>query len=137
MLETEEIGAIEIRVCLPTDHPLKDLPVIPFHLLRDENFILMKGGTNVRKIILDEFEKHGFEPNIIFYSKLFQNIRLLVSNGVGITLTTDPMARNNPNIICRSLENPLYLDIGLAWKKGKFLTKAQRELINFIKSFKL
>ena len=134
MLEVEKIGVGEIFVCLPADHPLKDLPSIPFNLLRNEPFIMIEGGNNTRRRVLEECEKCGFKPNIIYSCKLFDNIKNLIANGVGISFLMDPIATNTSGIICRSLENPLYFEKGVAWKKNKFLTKAQRELIDFMKS---
>lgn len=136
LLQTQKIKTGEILLCLPPDHPLKDLPTIPFHLLRNEPIIMHKReGTYHRKIILEEFEKHQITPNIIFSSDLFENIKILVANGVGIAFLADTVAENTPNIICRSLENPLYIEIGISFKKDKYLTKAQQEFIKFVESF--
>jgi DNA-binding transcriptional LysR family regulator len=134
ILETHKIGTTEILVCLPPDHPLRDLTAIPFKLLKDEPFILIQGrGTNMRKMVFEECEKNNFKPNVIFYAKLFDTIKNLVANSVGITFLMDTMIRNDPNIVCHSLEEPLYIQISIAWKKGKYLTKAKREFIDFIK----
>lgn len=131
LLETRKTRSIEILVCLPADHPLKDLPTIPFYLLKGDPFILIKEGI-IHKIILEECKKNNFQPNVAFYSKLLQNTIPLVSKDIGITFTLDTIIINDSNIIYRSLQDPLYLEIGIAWKRGKLLTKAQQELINFI-----
>jgi len=133
LLETEKIGVEEIFVCLPLNHSLKDLPSIPFKSLKNEHLIFSEGGNNIRKMVLEECEKNGFKPCEVYNSKLFENMKNLVSNGVGITFFINPTAMNSHNIIWRSLDPPLCIEVGIAWKKNKFLTKSQRELINFMK----
>ncbi|MGG7056988.1 LysR family transcriptional regulator [Clostridium tertium] len=134
LLETQKIATGEIVVCLPKYHPLKDLEAIPFKILKNETFIMIEGGNNIRKKVLEECEKNKFKPKNIYSFKLFENIKNLVSNGIGISFFLDSTVSNNEKIIFRSLEEPLYIDIAIAWKKDKFLIKYQRELIDFMKS---
>ena len=132
-IETTSINAREILLCLPKEHPLTNEKSIPFSMLKDERFLLLKEGNYIRRRILKECENHDFEPNIIYQSTQIESICTLISSGIGVSFLLDTIAKRNTDIVCRSMENPIKVNIAIAWNKNKYITKGQREFIEFIK----
>ena len=133
-IETTPINAREILLCLPKEHSLAKQENIPFKMLKDERFLLLKEGNYIRKRILNECKNHNFEPNVIYQSTQIESICTLISNGIGVSFLLDTIATRNQDIACRSMENPIKVSIAIAWNKNKYVTKAQKEFIDFIKS---
>ena len=79
-IETTPINAREILLCLPKEHSLAKQKTIPFEMLKDERFLLLKEGNYIRKRILNECKHHNFEPNIIYQSTQIESICTLISN---------------------------------------------------------
>jgi DNA-binding transcriptional LysR family regulator len=132
LLETRFMMKGEILVCLPPNHPLSNLTTVPFDRLRDQSFILLKEDAYHRQAVLAECRKHQFTPHIILSSSQIQTICGLVEKGVGISFLLDVIARKNDKIISVPLADPLTIDIGVAWKKDKYLSKASQAFIKFI-----
>lgn len=132
LLEYRPIKNVETVVCISRDHILKDTDVVSFEMLKEEDFILPVEGTYTRSTILNECEKYKIKPKIIFTSTQIETSRSLVANNIGITFLERHIAEKDSNIICKSFKEPLYKQLGIVWKKNKYLSKNKKELIDFI-----
>lgn len=132
LLQSELITSGEILLCLSPFHPLAGEETVDFAQLRQEPFILLKEDTYHRQIIMQQCRKHNFEPNIILASSQIDTIRGLVARGVGISFLFDVVARKDPQIQCIPLAKPLCIEIGLAWKKDRYLSKASQAFLDYM-----
>lgn len=132
LLQSELITSGEILVCLSPFHPLAGVEKVDFAQLRQEPFILLKEDTYHRQVILQQCKRHNFEPNIILASSQIDTIRGLVARGVGISFLFDVVARKDPQIQCVPLAEPLCIEIGLAWKKDRYLSKASQAFLDYM-----
>lgn len=125
----------QILACLPPDHPLAKNTAIDIRDLRDEPLILLKEDSYHRRIILSEFDRHQFTPHIRLSSNQLNTIKSLVANGMGISFLLDVMTEKESALVGKPLTQPLYVEIGLAWKKDRYLSLASRAFIEFITSY--
>lgn len=125
----------QILVCLPPDHPLAEKTAIDIRDLRDEPLILLKEDSYHRRIILSEFDRHQFTPHIRLSSNQLNTIKSLVANGMGISFLLDVMTEKESALVGKPLTQPIYVEIGLAWKKDRYLSLASRAFIEFITSY--
>lgn len=132
-LEVLPIASGNMMVCVPEGHKLASLPAIPMEALKDEPTIMLKRGTHIRQMILEQAEKKGFSSNIIFSTSQVQTIVKLVSEGVGITFLLDIIAHNQPEIVCKPLEEPVLVNMGLVWPKDQNMSEATRALVEVVK----
>lgn len=130
-VETLTLTRGEIVAVLPNNHPMVDNAAISFAQLRDQLLILPK-DTVLQQVLLEKCHEHQISPNIILQSGQLETIRRLVAQGVGISFLLDKVAYHDDHSITLPLENPLYIEIGLAWRKDKYLSKATKAFINFI-----
>jgi DNA-binding transcriptional LysR family regulator len=132
LLNIKPITTGEILLCLAPSHPFATCSAVNFAQLINESFILLKEDTYHRQLILQECKTHGFQPHIILASSQVETIRGLVAKGVGISFLLDSIARRDNQIHCLPLADPLYIEIGLVWKKDRYLSKASQAFIDFI-----
>ncbi len=133
-LNTLILGKQELVLGLPAFHLLKGKAQLPISALKGEQFVLLKEGCPVRKIIDDIFTRENIVPKINFESNYIQAIQRLVLCGAGITILPSESLENNTNFSSVSLDPPLYVSTHLAFKKNKPLSRATQTLYDFIKS---
>lgn len=122
----------QIMLCLPQNHPLIGYESVPFSALQDDSFLLFKEDTYFRQIILKECDKNHFKPKVAFSSSQIETIVSLVREGAGVTFLLESIIKKRTEIAFRPLASPLFVNMGLAWSKNKYLSKAARTFINFV-----
>lgn len=131
LLSTQPISKEEIVVCLPKDHPLADRQSIALEELTGEALIMLKEGSYHRHVLMTAFEKLAIVPNIILSSNQVETIKGLVARRVGVSFLPRVMLEDSDSLVGVPLENALYIDIGLAWKKDRYISRAGRAFIEF------
>ncbi|MHC1759929.1 MAG: LysR family transcriptional regulator substrate-binding protein [Negativicutes bacterium] len=132
LMQTLPIAKGEIQVCLSKEHALSQSPVLSFAELRKESFVLIPDGTYIRRTVNAEFKRHQITPHIVISSGQVETLLRLVRKGVGISFIIDFIARQYPDIVVIPLSDPLPIEIGLAWKKDKYLSLASQAFIDFL-----
>lgn len=132
-LEVLPVTTGQIHACLSPNDPLGELVSIPFEALRSHPFILFKEDTYIRQLILDECARFQFSPRIAFSSSQIGTILGLIEQGVGISFFLEEIVRERSEIVSRPLSNPLFLEVGLAWNKKRYLSETAKL---FIESFR-
>ena len=133
-LDTVIIQENQIVACLPLDHPLANSTKISFDDLKHEKFIMLKEDTFHRRAVLEACDKSGYYPEIILSSSQTETIRALVANGLGVSFLLDSIAQRKKDLASIPLEDPIKINISLAWKKDKYLSVASQTFIEFIKN---
>lgn len=121
-----------IVVALSPDHPLSAKSSLTLTELEKEPLIFLKKDSFHRQLLLKEFAQHHLKPKIAFESNQIETIKAFIQNNVGISLLMKLVVENCPGITWRPLTNPLPIHIGLAWKKGKYLSRASKAFIKFV-----
>ena len=132
MLNGIPIVQQEIVLCVAPDHPLSAAESVSFSQLQQESFVLLKEEFFHRRLILDECTRHGFMPRVVLSSNQIETIKAMVASNAGISFLMKMVVRNHSNLVGIPLAEPLKITIGLAWKKGKYLSKAAQAFIDFI-----
>lgn len=135
VLNTLPISTRQILLCLPPEHPFTYRDRVPFPELKDQPLILLKEDYSHRRIIFEECEKYGFEPNVVLSSSQIETIKGLVANGVGSTFLLDVIAHKTPNLVCKPMLDPLEIKIAIMWHKDKYFSKASRAFVEFVTDY--
>ena len=123
-----------LNVIMHPTHWLTHYDVIEYKQLRDEQFVLYNNDFKLHDTIIERCEQAGFMPKIIFETSQRELMTQMVASNIGIALL--------PNKICETLDinsftyrpfvDPkIYLRLALVWKKGRYLSHATKELLNF------
>jgi DNA-binding transcriptional LysR family regulator len=100
--------------------------------IKNESIIMLKEGFYHRQKILDYFHKYKIQPNIILSSNQLETIKSIVSNGSGISFLMKEIIQNDKRISSRKLNKELDINIGLVWKKERYISNAAKTFIEFI-----
>ncbi len=134
-LNTIPITREQIMLCVSPEHAMSGAASIDFKSLRNESFIMLKEEFLHRQLIFEECAKHDFNPHIVFSSNQIETIKALVASNVGISFLMNMVVRKHPNIISIPLSKPIFITIGLAWKKDRYLSKASQAFIDFLTTY--
>ncbi len=151
-----ESGLLDIGVVvLPTDDALFHsfsfvrenlmLLVHPSHRLADrecarlidlaeENFVLFREDFALHDRIITECVKVGFQPHIVYESSQWDLISGMVAANLGIALLPETICReiNRERIRILPLVEPVIpWQLGMIWRKDRYLSYAAREWIAF------
>lgn len=131
-LEVLPIATGQMLVCMPPDHRLADMDAVSMSALRDEQLIMLKKGTHIRQMIIEQCEKFQFSPKIVFSTSQLQTIVRMVTESIGITFLLDFIAQSQPGIVCKPLEEPVQVKTGLVWPKGQNMTEGLKAFIGVV-----
>lgn len=120
------------------ENPLASKPVLQISDLENEAFIIYRRDFSLYDRILEECNKHGFCPNVVCESSQRDFMVELVEAKLGVALLPSKICRqiHKPEIIALPLlQSGLYLELGMIWKKNKYLPFTVREFISLSKEF--
>ena len=123
----------QIVCCVPEDSPLAAKKSISLHDIAEENIIMLKEGSFLRQAILSRMKDENITPNIVLESNQVVTLKGLVASGVGIAFLLNMVVEDTPGVKAIPLVDPLIVDVGLAWKKDRYISKAAQSFIDFCK----
>ncbi|QNH55348.1 LysR family transcriptional regulator [Selenomonas timonae] len=124
----------QIVCCVPEDSDLAARKAITLQDIEDHNLIMLKEGSFLRQTMLQKMKTAGFTPNIVLESNQVVTIMGLVASGVGNAFLLDMIVRDTPGIRAIPLATPVYVDVGLAWKRDRYISRAAQSFIEFSKN---
>ena len=101
--------------------------------IAEENIIMLKEGSFLRQTILSQMKEENITPNIVLESNQVVTLKGLVASGVGIAFLLNMVVEDTPGVKAIPLADPLVVDVGLAWKKDRYISKAAQSFIDFCK----
>ena len=121
----------QIVACVPENSPLAAKERLTKEDIAAANVIMLKEGSFLRQTILGKLKEQSITPNIVLESNQVVTIKGLVASGVGISFLLDMVLEDAPGVKAIPLEVPLFVDVGLAWKKDRYISKAAQSFIDF------
>ena len=132
-LELLPMVTSQIVACVPENSPLAKKPFLTKEDIAKSNVIMLKEGSFLRQTILGKLKDQNIAPNIVLESNQVVTIKGLVASGVGISFLLDMVLEDAPGITAIPLEEPIFVDVGLAWKKDRYISKAAQSFMDFCK----
>lgn len=131
-LEVRRFLREEIVVCVPLDHPFAGRASVTLDQLTGEPLVFYKEGYYIREFFLEALKGTGTAPDIVFETNLFSLVKSLVRNGTGISIFLKMVVAGDGDLAAVSFDPPLHLDLVIAWKKGTYLSLANRAFVDFL-----
>lgn len=123
----------QLMVCVAQKSPLAKKSAITTEDIAESDLIMMKTGSYLRQIVQNKLSALKISPRTVLESGQIVTIKGLVEHQVGIAFLLDFICENSPNIKSIPFYKPIFVDIGLAWKKEKYVSKAAQAFIDFCK----
>ena len=121
-----------LMVIANRQHPLASKTAIRFLDLKSESFIMYRKDFSLYDRILEECSKNNFYPDVVCESSQKEFIVEMVEANLGIALLPSKICStiDKEKIIAIPFHNPpIYLELGMIWKKNQYLPFAVREFI--------
>jgi len=131
-LEYQHFLREEIVACVPVGHPLAGRAMIAFADFLKEPQIVFKQGYYMRELMDELVEGVGLKPKVVFETNLFSLVRSLVKERLGISTFLRMVVSGDPDLAAVSFDPPLFLDLVIAWKANRHLSRANRAFIDFL-----
>ena len=123
----------QLMICVPQQSPLAEKDVITPEDIAESDLIMMKEGSYLRQIVQNKLSAMKISPRTVLESGQIVTIKGLVAHQVGIAFLLDFICENSSDVKAIPFYQPIFVDIGLAWKKEKYVSKAAQAFIDFCK----
>ena len=141
-LEVTELYTERLLIAMNANHPIArrmpetagtEYPPLDFMELDREPFLMIKKGQKMNRLFHDLCDRTGAAPRVVLESESMIAALALASVGLGVTLTTETLARRSATtapLRCFSIspEVPPRV-VAAAYRGDRYLSKAARALI--------
>lgn len=132
-ISVKPIKSMQFVAALPKNHELANNETISIRELAHEPFIMTpkSAGALYYDTVMQVFEKYNITPNLSIQAYDLQTVLLLVSAGMGVTLTPSPINAFN-GIVYRKIEDIDLKVVGsIAWRKDN-QSEILKKFLNFL-----
>ena len=130
-LEAHPLFSDEIVVCVGKQHKLAKQAEVALEELLAEDLVLYRKGYYLRELITAYSEKIDVEPKIKIETDQLRLLFGLIQKQQGISLALSSVTQAEKQLCGVSLAEPAFLHLGLAYRKGKYLSKACQAFMEF------
>lgn len=125
-----------LMLVVQKDNPLAERTSIEFAHIEREPFILYRSDFSLHHSIIEACRKYGFYPNIVCETSQKDFMVEMVEAKLGVALLPSKICSklNSKRITVIPFTRPeVYLELGIIWKRDKYLSYAVREFIAIFK----
>lgn len=132
-IELEPLGDEEMVACVPPNHPRLKGPTVTMAQVLREPLIVLRSGYFLRDMIDHVGDELDVQPNVVFDTNLFipPLFKKLVRDGRGIGICLRLFLHGENELQGLSFEPAVHLRMGIAWKKGHYLSAANRAFVEY------
>ncbi len=127
----------ELYAALPPTHRLAAQGQLAVQDLRDEAFVLVSGGSGLRRVIEAACQQVGFLPHVAVEGEDLATVRGLVAAGLGVSLlpglALHEWGRLRPTIV--PLAPAPTLTVEVVWHAERYLPAAARTFRDFLQTY--
>ncbi len=121
--------------CVDEGHPLAAKTAITTEEMAVQPLIMFNSDSVQNELLKIRFESNGYTPNIIMYnSQIYTTLQFLKSKNCACILFSC-MLDKFPYVKGIPLDPPLKADIGMVWKKGKYISNDMKRFLNFTEEY--
>ena len=123
----------QLMVCVAQKSPLARKSKITARDIAASDLIMMKEGAYLREVVQSKLAALKISPRTVLESSQIVTIKGLVAHKVGIAFLLDFICENSSDIKAIPFCEPIFVDIGLAWKRERYISNAAQAFIDFCK----
>ncbi len=122
----------EIVVALNNKHALADNKNLSLAQFCQQPLVLFHQGYYLREVISQYAKKQQLALDIRMETNLIELQKSLVANNVGITTCLARIVNDEKDISVVPFYPPVKFNLGLAWKKNCYLSKASKVFVDYV-----
>ena len=132
-LNYHQILSDQIVFCVSPEHPLAKEKKVSIEMLIEEPLIMFNTDSVLNTTLYSRFDGIGAKPNVVMHaSQLYTIQNFITCNRAGAFLYASLM-KNLPGLIGIPVTPVIRQEIGLVWKKGKYVNDSVEKYITFNK----
>lgn len=132
-LNVLKMSRSQLMVCVAQKSSLAKKAEIRPNDIAASDLIMLKEGSYLREIVQSKLSALKISPRTVLESGQIVTIKGLVAHKVGIAFLLDFICEDSADIKAIPFYEPIYVDIALAWKKERYVSKAAQAFIDFCK----
>lgn len=129
------ILADHVVFCVSPSHHLAKEKEVSIEMLKDESLIMYNTDSVQNATLSALFETAGIKPHIILHASQLYTIQNFISAGLGGACLYSSILPGCSEFIKLPITPLVRQDIGLVWKKGKYLNNSVEKFIAFTKKY--
>lgn len=135
-LATTHLITSQMVAVVSEAHHLATQSVIKFDDFFNEDLVMFKTGYFHREFIDDVCQKYHFTPKISFETNLLPMMLNIVRHNFSISALLELVTEHEQGVIAIPFEEPVYLNIAMAWRKNGYLSLADRAFLEYVKDYR-
>ncbi|WP_428775910.1 LysR family transcriptional regulator [Vibrio sp.] len=134
-LETDHLLRAQMVAVVGQNHPLAERKSIAYDEFFQHELVMFKPGYFHRDFINSVCKQYGFEMQCSFETNLLPLILSIVKHEFAITALLELVTEHEKDVVPIPFQNPVMLDLALAWRRDGYLSNADRTFIDFVKRY--
>lgn len=127
------MSTCQVKLCVSASHPLAAKEEVSIEELKEEPLIVFGAGFYVTQLMHSLFEKANAKPNIILETSQISTMKNVISNGFASAFLLDRcIMPEDVGIEVVDIKDLAPINIGLAWKKDRFISGNTVKMIDYI-----
>lgn len=122
----------EVVACVGRAHGLAKRRSVTLDQIAREPLLLFRQGFFQRDLVIAAVEARGHSPRIALESDLVPLLVAAAAGGGGVTTLLRMAAESEPRLVALSLRPAVFIEAGIAWKAGAYLSRAARAFVDFV-----
>ncbi len=131
-LEAHLLVREEVVACVPPGHPFTQSRAIGMDEFTRQPLIVYREGYYLREMIESLSQAAGVVPNLAVETNLLRLMISLVCQGQGVGFCLKRVIEQESGLRGVSFREPLFLDLGIAWKRKHYLSRANRAFVAYV-----
>lgn len=132
-LNVLKMSCNQLMVCVSAKSSLAKKKEITPEDIAESDLIMLKEGAYLREVVQGKLSALKISPRTVLESSQIVTIKGLVAHQVGIAFLLDFICKDSHEIKAVPFCEPVFVNIGLAWKKDRYVSKAAQAFIDFCK----
>ncbi len=132
-LATEHLLTSQMVAVVGEDHPFAPQASIDFKTFFAQELVMFKKGYFHREFIDRVCDSQQLQPRISFETNLLPMILNIVRRDFAISALLEMVTEHEHGVLPVPFEEPVYLDIAIAWRKQGYLSLADRAFKEYVK----
>lgn len=130
-LNSHQLLSDRIVFCVSPEHHLAKEKTISIEMLKEEKLIMYNTDSVLNTTLYSRFEGVGAKPNVIMHASQLYTIQNFIQNNLGGAFLYSSLMKNLPGLIGIPVTPAIRQEIGLVWKKGKYINDSVEKYIAF------
>lgn len=133
-LNSLQILSDKVVFCVSKEHHLAHEKEVTIEMLKNEPLIMYNTDSVQNATLNSLFDSLKIKPNIILCASQLYTIQNFIKNNLGGAFLYASLLKNMTDIVSIPLVPEISQEIGLVWKKGKYINSSVEKYIAFFQS---